>query len=74
VTLADTLTLNNHVAIPRLGLVVYQSGRGRATENAVGWALEAGYRHVDTAAMYGNEAEVGAVNRRRTLTPFGVQL
>jgi diketogulonate reductase-like aldo/keto reductase len=58
--IADTITLNNFVTIPRFGLGVYQSGRGRATENAVGWALEAGYRHVDTAAMYGNEAEVGA--------------
>jgi diketogulonate reductase-like aldo/keto reductase len=63
-TPADTIMLNNHVAIPRLGLGVYQSGRGRATENAVGWALEAGYRHVDTASMYGNEAEVGAALKR----------
>jgi methylglyoxal/glyoxal reductase len=59
---ADTAPLNNGILIPRLGLGVYQSGR--ATENAVGWALEAGYRHVDTAAMYGNEAEVGAALRR----------
>ncbi|HUH83113.1 MAG TPA: aldo/keto reductase [Stellaceae bacterium] len=59
---ADATPLNNGIAIPRLGLGVYQSGR--ATENAVGWALEAGYRHVDTAAMYGNEAEVGAALRR----------
>lgn len=63
-TLADTITLNNRVAIPRLGLGVYQLGRGRATENAVSWALEAGYRHIDTAAMYGNEAEVGAALQR----------
>jgi diketogulonate reductase-like aldo/keto reductase len=68
-SLADTLTLKHGtrdagVAMPRLGLGVYQSGRGRATENAVAWALEAGYRHVDTAAMYGNEAEVGAALQR----------
>jgi diketogulonate reductase-like aldo/keto reductase len=62
--ITDTLTLNNYVTIPRLGLGVYQSGRGKSTENAVAWALEAGYRHVDTAAMYGNEAEVGAVIQR----------
>jgi diketogulonate reductase-like aldo/keto reductase len=61
---ADTVTLNNAVALPRLGLGVYQSGRGRATENAVAWALEAGYRHVDTAAMYGNESDVGAALQR----------
>src|SRR5260221_2248510 len=58
--IADTITLNIFVAIPRFGLGVYQMGRGRATENAVAWALEAGYRHVDTAALYGNEAEVGS--------------
>jgi diketogulonate reductase-like aldo/keto reductase len=63
-TPSDTVTLNNGVRIPRLGLGVYQSGSGRATEDAVGWALEAGYRHVDTAAMYRNEAEVGAALRR----------
>ena len=61
---SDTITLNSGVAIPRLGLGVYQAGRGRATENAVSWALDAGYRHVDTAAMYGNEAEVGAALQR----------
>jgi diketogulonate reductase-like aldo/keto reductase len=63
-TLATTIALNNEVAMPRLGLGVYQSGRGSATENAVTWALEAGYRHVDTAAMYGNETEVGAALKR----------
>lgn len=59
-----TIALGNGISIPRLGLGVYQSGRGRATENAVGWALEAGYRHVDTAALYGNETEVGAALKR----------
>jgi methylglyoxal/glyoxal reductase len=63
-THADSIALNNGVSIPRLGLGVYQSGRGRATENAVSWALEAGYRHIDTAAMYGNETEVGAALKR----------
>jgi diketogulonate reductase-like aldo/keto reductase len=63
-TLADKVALNNGISIPRLGLGVYQLGRGRATENAVSWALEVGYRHVDTAAMYGNEAEVGAALKR----------
>jgi len=59
-----TIRLNNGVEIPTLGLGVYLSGRGRATEDAVAWALEAGYRHVDTASMYGNESEVGAALRR----------
>jgi diketogulonate reductase-like aldo/keto reductase len=63
-SLSDKIALNNGVSIPCLGLGVYQSGRGRATEDAVSWALEAGYRHVDTASMYGNETEVGAALKR----------
>jgi diketogulonate reductase-like aldo/keto reductase len=63
-TPSDAIALNNGVLVPRLGLGVYQSDRGLATENAVIWALEAGYRHVDTAAMYGNEPEVGAALAR----------
>src|SRR3954454_21528725 len=60
--IASTLPLSAGVAIPRLGLGVYQSGR--RTEEAVRWAIEAGYRQIDTAAMYGNEGEVGAAIRR----------
>lgn len=67
-TPADKIALNNGISIPRLGLGVYQMGRGRATENAVGWALEVGYRHVDTAAMYGNETEVGSALTRAFAT------
>jgi diketogulonate reductase-like aldo/keto reductase len=58
------IDLGNGISIPQLGLGVYQSGRGRATEDAVTWALEVGYRHVDTASMYGNETEVGAALKR----------
>jgi methylglyoxal/glyoxal reductase len=61
---SDKIALNSGISIPCLGLGVYQLGRGRATEDAVRWALESGYRHVDTAAMYGNEAEVGTVLKR----------
>jgi diketogulonate reductase-like aldo/keto reductase len=62
--ISDTVTLNNGTAIPRFGLGVYQSGSGRTTEDAVRWAFEAGYRHVDTASMYRNETEVGTGLRR----------
>lgn len=55
----DTIELSNGVRIPQLGLGVFQTGSGGATRQAVLWALEAGYRHIDTAAVYGNEAEVG---------------
>lgn len=45
--------------IPLLGLGVWQVPDGPGCENAVGWALEAGYRHIDTAQGYGNERSVG---------------
>jgi diketogulonate reductase-like aldo/keto reductase len=47
------------VALPLLGFGVFQIPAGGETEQAVSWALEAGYRHVDTAQAYGNEADVG---------------
>jgi diketogulonate reductase-like aldo/keto reductase len=45
--------------IPLLGLGVWQVPDGRECEDAVRWALELGYRHVDTAQAYGNERSVG---------------
>jgi diketogulonate reductase-like aldo/keto reductase len=47
------------VAMPLLGLGVYEIPDGAVTERAVSSALEAGYRHIDTAQAYGNEAGVG---------------
>lgn len=55
--------LNNGVKMPIFGLGVYKSADGEETYNAVRWALDAGYRHIDTAAMYGNEASVGRAIR-----------
>src|SRR5262249_55177768 len=49
--------------MPMLGLGVWQVPRGRETEQAVRWALEAGYRHIDTARAYDNEDNVGAAIR-----------
>ena len=54
-----TLTMNNGVQIPQLGLGVFQTPDGKATSQAVTWALQAGYRHIDTAMIYGNEESVG---------------
>jgi 2,5-diketo-D-gluconate reductase A len=53
------LTLNDGTTIPQLGFGVYQIPP-RDTEKAVSEALEVGYRHIDTAQMYGNEKGVGA--------------
>jgi 2,5-diketo-D-gluconate reductase A len=53
------VTLNNGVSIPQLGFGVFQVP-SEQTQRVVEEALEAGYRHIDTAAAYGNEAGVGA--------------
>jgi diketogulonate reductase-like aldo/keto reductase len=57
----STVTLNNGVEMPIFGLGVFRTEVGAETENAVKWALEDGYRAVDTAALYQNEAEVGKI-------------
>jgi diketogulonate reductase-like aldo/keto reductase len=57
------IKLNDGRTIPQLGFGVWQVRSGRTTEAAVTAALEAGYRHIDTAAAYGNEADVGAAIR-----------
>jgi diketogulonate reductase-like aldo/keto reductase len=63
----STVRLNNGVELPGLGLGVYQAQRGEETREAVSWALQAGYRHVDTARIYGNERDVGEALRRSGL-------
>ena len=54
----STLTLNNGVTLPAIGLGVFQTPP-EETRAAVTAALKAGYRHIDTAAAYGNERQVG---------------
>src|SRR6202022_4272417 len=54
----ETVTLNNGLEMPALGLGVFQTPPDE-TRDAVRAALDAGYRHIDTAAAYGNERQVG---------------
>ncbi|MFE4468132.1 aldo/keto reductase [Leifsonia sp. NPDC056824] len=61
--MTSELTLNNGVTMPALGLGVFQSPPEETTQ-AVEAALATGYRHIDTAAAYGNEREVGEGLRR----------
>ena len=62
----EFVTLNNGVDLPALGLGVFQTPP-EETRTAVETALADGYRHVDTAAAYGNERQVGQAIRNSGL-------
>ena len=53
------ITLSNGYAIPSLGFGTWQTPDGQTAVNAVKTAIDAGYRHIDTASIYGNEIGVG---------------
>jgi diketogulonate reductase-like aldo/keto reductase len=61
-SMTTTVTLPGAVELPRVGLGTWQLS-GRRAYDAIRYALDAGYRHIDTATMYGNEAEVGRAVR-----------
>lgn len=61
--LQDTVTLNNGVKMPWFGLGVYKANEGSEVIHAVKTAIAAGYRSIDTAAVYGNEEGVGQAVR-----------
>lgn len=58
-TLTDTFVLANGVEIPCIGYGTWQTPSGDVARDSVKAALDAGYRHIDTAFAYGNEADVG---------------
>src|SRR5207253_6583859 len=62
-----TFVLANGNELPMLGLGVWQTPKGPECVNAVRWALELGYRHIDTAQAYGNEESVGRALRESRL-------
>ena len=62
-SLASRVRTSQGLELPRLGLGVFQTPPGDVTRRSVAWALEAGYRLIDTAAMYGNEEAVGEAVR-----------
>ncbi len=57
--ITSTTKLNNGIEMPTLGFGVFLSPPGDETKNAVRWAIEAGYIHLDTATVYENEQDVG---------------
>jgi 2,5-diketo-D-gluconate reductase A len=65
-----TITLNDDMPIPQLGFGVFQIDP-EDTAKAVGEALDVGYRHIDTAEMYGNEKQVGQAVRASGLDRGG---
>jgi len=62
-TIDTTLTLNDGHRMPLFGFGTYQIANGGSCFRAVAHALKVGYRHIDTAALYGNEEDVGRAVR-----------
>ena len=51
----STYTLSNGVEIPVIGFGTWQTPNGEVAEESVKWAIEAGYRHIETASAFRNE-------------------
>lgn len=62
-SIEDTVRLNNGIRMPWLGLGTWRSQEGDEARDSVRTAIELGYRHIDTAAVYKNEESVGAAIR-----------
>lgn len=72
--ITDTVQLANGVKMPRLGLGTYKSAEGGDVERSVLAALELGYRSIDTASLYGNEAGIGRAIAESSIPRAGVFL
>ena len=66
-SIQSTVTLNDAVAMPLFGFGTYQIASGGSCLSALTHALKCGYRHIDTAALYGNESDVGRAVRESGL-------
>lgn len=65
---SGTVKLSNNYEMPYLGLGVFQAENGNEVEESVKYALNYGYRHIDTAAVYGNEEGVGNAVKNHSIT------
>ena len=72
--LTDTFTLSNGVEIPKIGFGTWQIPDGQETYDSVRAALDTGYRHIDTARAYDNEAQVGQALKASCLSREAVFL
>ncbi len=66
--LTDTYTLNTGTTIPKIGFGTWQIPNGKEAYDATAFALRSGYRHIDTARVYGNEESVGKAIRDSGIT------
>ena len=57
--------LSNGMEIPEIGFGTWKIPNGEEAINSVQWAIDAGYKHIDTAAAYGNEESVGIVIKNK---------
>jgi len=67
ISINDRIELNNGIKMPLLGLGVWQANDGSIVEKAVASAIDAGYRSIDTAAIYGNEVGVGNAVKKSSI-------
>ena len=66
-TIESRIKLNDGMTMPLFGLGVWRLESGKETRDAVSYALELGYIHIDTASMYNNEEDVGMAIQERSL-------
>ena len=66
-TIESMIKLNNGMTMPLFGLGVWRLESGKETRDAVSYALELGYIHIDTASMYNNEEDVGVAIQESSL-------
>ncbi len=67
-----SIKLNNGTQIPQIGLGTWRNKNEQECRQAVLWALEAGYRHIDTAQIYGNEAYIGDALQEQGIARSGL--
>jgi diketogulonate reductase-like aldo/keto reductase len=66
-TIESRIKLNDGMTMPLFGLGVWRLESGKETRDAVSFALELGYKHIDTASMYNNEEDVGVAIQESSL-------
>jgi diketogulonate reductase-like aldo/keto reductase len=69
----DTFTLNSGINIPCIGFGTWQTPDGETAVNSVKCAVETGYRHIDTAAIYGNEKSVRVFGNHIVVMTLGIE-